>query len=166
MGAPPQGRRGKQSDRGLSRGEQSRDLLKGLPPFPRRAQPPPASLKNRVARRAAPQLKSWFRSTPKPPGFQLRRAANSKRSTWVCRLTVDVVPTFVCWFLRDDSEGTLPSSLQHRANGPDQSLVVEVRPLTPPESASREVTHDALVGFRVDADRQAVGRRWNASHSL
>ena len=32
--------------RGLSRGKQSRDLLGGLPPFPRRAQPPPASLQN------------------------------------------------------------------------------------------------------------------------
>ncbi len=44
MGAPPQGRRGEQSDRGLARGRQSRNLLKGLPPFSRRAQLSPINL--------------------------------------------------------------------------------------------------------------------------
>src|SRR5271157_2009819 len=44
MGSPPQGRCGNQSGRGLSRVEQSRDLLEGLPPFPRRTQPSLTSL--------------------------------------------------------------------------------------------------------------------------
>ena len=42
-------------------GKRSRGLLEGLPPFPRRAQPPPASLQGRVAQRggAATKVVAW-----------------------------------------------------------------------------------------------------------
>ena len=41
---------------------------------------------------ATPQPKSWSRSRPMRPGFQLRRAANSKRSAWLVRRQVMDVP--------------------------------------------------------------------------
>ena len=74
MGAPTQGRCGEQSDRGLSRVEQPRDLLQGLPPFSRRAQPPPVSLRDT----GTPACVLWHRH---------RRCRLLHSQEWLCYQT-------------------------------------------------------------------------------